>query len=64
MFAKRLVTSDLPNHGKKKTSLDVVKAKAEIFWFLAVKIILAQTNAEIIVTNGDGIFLKFTIVIC
>ena len=53
MFAKNMVTSDLPNNGT--TSLDVVKAKSEIFGFLAVKIILAQTNAYIIVTNGDGI---------
>ena len=50
---KMLVTSDLPNHGT--TSLHVMKAKAEIFGFLAVKIILAQTNAQIIVTKGDGI---------
>ena len=61
MFAKKMVTSDLPNYGT--TSLDVVKANAEIFGFLAVKIILAQTNAYIIVTNGDG-SLKFTIGIC
>ena len=30
-------------------------AKAEIFAFLAVKVILAQTNAQIIVTKGDEI---------
>ena len=50
---KKLGTSDLPNHGT--TSLDVMKAKAEIFGFLAVKIILAQTNAQIMVKKGDGI---------
>ena len=32
-------------------------AKAELFGFLAVKIIPAQTNAQIIVTKGDGIGL-------
>ena len=53
MFAKKLVTPDLQNHGT--TSLDAVNAKIEIFGFLAVKIILAQLNAEIIVTNRDGI---------
>ena len=52
-FAKKLVTSDLPNHGT--TSLDVMTAKAELFGFLAVKIIPAQTNVQIIVTKGDGI---------
>ena len=50
---KQLVTSDLSNHGT--TSLDVMTAKAEIFGFLAGKIILDQTNAQIIVTKGDGI---------
>ena len=53
VFAKKLVTSVLPNHGT--TSLDVMTANAEIFGFVAVKIILAQTNAHIIVTKGDGI---------
>ena len=53
MFAKKLVISVLPNHGT--TSLDVMTANAEIFGFVAVKIILAQTNAHIIVTKGDGI---------
>ena len=32
-------------------------AKVELFGFLAVKIIPAQTNAQIIVTKGDGIVL-------
>ena len=50
---KILVTSDLQNHGT--TSLDVMKAKAEIFGFLTVKIILAQTITHIIIiiTKGD-----------
>ena len=47
------VKSDLPKY--KTTSLDVMTAKAEIFAFLAVKVILAQTNAQIIVTKGDEI---------
>ena len=52
---EQLVTSDLSNHGT--TSLNVMIAKAKIFGFLAVKvyIVLAQTNAQIIVTKGDGI---------
>ena len=50
---EQLVTSDLSNHGT--TSLDVTTANAKIFGFLAVKSILAQTNAQIIVTKGDGI---------
>ena len=50
---KKRVTSDLPNDGT--ISLDVLKAKAEIFGFLAVKIILAQTNTQIKVTKIDGI---------
>ena len=37
------------------TSLDVITAKAKIFGFLAVKSLLAQTNAHILVTKGDGI---------
>ena len=45
------MTSDLSNH--EITSLDVITAKAKIFGFLAVKRILAQTNAHIIVTKGD-----------
>ena len=50
---EQLVTSDLSNHGT--TSLNVMTAKAKIFGFLAVKSILAHTNAHIIVTKGDGI---------
>ena len=50
---EQLVTSDLSNHGT--TSLDVMTAKAKIFEFPAVKSILAQTNAHVIVTKGDGI---------
>ena len=49
---EQLVTSDLSNHGI--TSLDVMIAKAKIFGFRAVKSILAETNAHIIVTKGDG----------
>ena len=48
---QKLVTSNLLNHGT--TSLDVMATKAKIVWFLAVKIILAQINAHIIVTKGD-----------
>ena len=50
---EQLVTSDLSNHGT--TSSDVMTAKAKIFGFLAVKSILAQTNAHIIAINGDEI---------
>ena len=50
---EQLVTSDLSNHGT--TSLDVMTAKAKTFGFLAVKSILAQTNAHIILTKEDGI---------
>ena len=50
---EQLVTSDLSNHGT--TSLDVMTAKAKLFGVLAVKSILAQTNAHIIITKGDGI---------
>ena len=50
---QKLVISDLSNHGT--TSIDVMTANAKIFGFLAVRIILAQTNAQIIVTKGDGI---------
>ena len=50
---KNLVTPNLPNHGI--TSLDVMSEKSEIFGFLAGKIILAQTNEQIIVTEGDEI---------
>ena len=50
---EQLVTSDLSNLGT--TSIDVMTAKAKIFGFLAVKSILAQTNAHMIVTKGDGI---------
>ena len=49
---EQLVTSGISNHGT--TSLDVITAKAKIFRFLAV-IILAPTNAHIIVTKGDWI---------
>ena len=47
------MTQDLLNPGT--TSLDIMTAKAKIFGFLAVKIILAKTNAQIIVTKGDVI---------
>ena len=53
MAEKRKVTPDLSNHGT--TSLHVMTAKATIYGFLAVKTILAQTNAYIIVTKGDEI---------
>ena len=50
---EQLVTPDLSNHGT--TSLNVMTAKDNTLAFLAVKSILAQTNAHIIVTKGDGI---------
>ena len=50
---EQLVTSDLSNHGT--TSLDMMTVKAKIFGFLAVKSILAQTNAYILVTKGNWI---------
>ena len=51
--AKKLVTSVETSPIKEQQ--DVMKAKVEIFGFLAVEFFLAQTNAQIIVTKGDGI---------
>ena len=49
---EQLVTSNLSNG---TTSLDVMTAKAKIAVSLAVKSVLAQTNAHIIVIKGDGV---------
>ena len=51
---EQLVTLDLSSHGT--ISLDVMTAKTKIFGFLAVKSLLAQTNAHIIVPKGLGLF--------
>ena len=47
------ICRDLPDH--RTTSLDVMRAKADIVGFLAVRFILAQIKAHIIVTKGDRI---------
>ena len=59
---EQLVTSDLSNHGT--TSSDVMTAKSKIFRFLAVKSIIAQTNAHIIVKKEIGLFEAYSRYIC